>query len=97
MIECISAAQQAAGITTDTSLLNFVVTDGRTLIATRFVSPLGEEPASLYYAEGTSFRCAVASGGRCLSFPRSCSAQRGLDHAALRAVASASPCQAKDT
>ena len=34
------------------SLLNFVVSDGSTLVATRFVSPDTETPASLYYAEG---------------------------------------------
>lgn len=35
----------------DVSLLNFVVSDGRTLIATRYVSNADEAPASLYYAE----------------------------------------------
>lgn len=40
-----------------TSLLNFVVTDGNTLIATCCVSPESDKPASLYYAEGTTFRC----------------------------------------
>lgn len=42
-----------------TSLLNFTVTDGATLIATCCVSPDAEKPASLYYAEGTTFRCAM--------------------------------------
>ncbi len=41
---------------TDTSLLNFVVSDGISMIATRFVYPEGEPAASLYYAEGG---CAV--------------------------------------
>ena len=40
-----------------TSLLNFAVTDGATLIVTCCVSPDDEKPASLYYAEGTTFRC----------------------------------------
>lgn len=35
----------------DVSLLNYVVSDGRTLIATRYVSNADEAPASLYYAE----------------------------------------------
>lgn len=46
--------QRRHGITA-TSLLNFVVSDGTTLIATRFVSPDTEGPASLYYAEGSNF------------------------------------------
>ncbi len=53
----ITAAQEAAGIT-EVSLLNFAVSDGSTLIATRYVSHEDEEPASLYYAEGSAFqRC----------------------------------------
>lgn len=39
----------------DTSLLNFVVSDGSTLIATRFVRPESDGAATLYYAEGASF------------------------------------------
>mgnify|MGYP001810622498 CR=1 FL=1 len=35
----------------DVSLLNYVVSDGRSLIATRYVSISEEAPASLYYAE----------------------------------------------
>lgn len=45
------AIQQSHGVTA-TSLLNFVVSDGATLVATRFVYPEGENAASLYYAEG---------------------------------------------
>eukprot|EP00210_Caulerpa_lentillifera_P007669 g7320.t1 len=41
---------------TEVSLLNFVVSDGATMIATRCAFPLGEKPASLYYAEGNTFR-----------------------------------------
>lgn len=40
---------------TDVSLLNFVVSDGATMIATRFVRPESEAAATLYYAEGASF------------------------------------------
>jgi predicted glutamine amidotransferase len=57
VFETIAKVQAEAGIEQDVSLLNFVVTDGRTLIATRFVSSTLANPASLYYAEGTSFRC----------------------------------------
>lgn len=39
----------------DVSLLNFVVSDGATMIATRFVRPETEAAATLYYAEGASF------------------------------------------
>ncbi|KAG2445688.1 hypothetical protein HXX76_000296 [Chlamydomonas incerta] len=53
-IATISAVQRRHGITA-TSLLNYVVSDGTTLIATRFVSPESDGPASLYYAEGATF------------------------------------------
>lgn len=51
----------------DVSLLNFVVSDGRSLIATRYVSNTDESPASLYYAEvgGTLLlACCAARGHR---------------------------------
>ena len=48
-IATISRLQHEAGIT-DTSLLNFVVADGATLVATRFVSNERDAAASLYYA-----------------------------------------------
>ena len=50
-ISCIARLQRQAGIT-DSSLLNFVVSDGTTLVATRYVYPETERAASLYYAEG---------------------------------------------
>ncbi|KAL6762357.1 nucleophile aminohydrolase, partial [Haematococcus lacustris] len=59
-IATISALQQAQGITA-TSLLNYVVSDGTCLIATRFVNPANGDAASLYYAEGASFQRAAAS------------------------------------
>jgi len=40
---------------TEASLLNFAVTDGRVVIASRFSTKLGKEPASLYFASGSSF------------------------------------------
>ena len=54
-ISLIAKTQEAHNITS-TSLLNFVVTDGSTLVATRFVSPENDTAASLYYAEGSTFR-----------------------------------------
>lgn len=47
----IGAAQRHHAVTA-TSVLNFVLSDGCTLIATRYVYPESEAPASLYYAEG---------------------------------------------
>jgi glutamine amidotransferase len=57
VFELISRVQEEAGVQADVSLLNYVVTDGNSLIATRYVSPDSQTPASLYYAEGTTFRC----------------------------------------
>ena len=51
----IRKAQEGAAVT-EVSLLNFVVSDGSTLVATRYVSHEGEEAASLYYAEGSAFQ-----------------------------------------
>ena len=51
----ITAAQTEAGVA-EVSLLNFAVSDGATLIATRYVSHEHEEAASLYYAEGSAFQ-----------------------------------------
>lgn len=50
----------------DVSLLNFVVSDGRSLIATRYVSNTDESPASLYYAEvlGAPLLACCAARGR---------------------------------
>ncbi len=52
-IAMISRIQQEHGIT-DTSLLNFVVSDGQTTVATRYVSN-DSQPASLYFAEGSAY------------------------------------------
>ncbi|KAL4857151.1 Cys-Gly metallodipeptidase DUG1 [Chlorella vulgaris] len=55
-IATISRIQADAGVARcDISLLNFVVSDGRSLIATRYVSNADEAPASLYYAEGSGY------------------------------------------
>lgn len=53
-ISTITRIQDQMGIS-DVSLLNFVVSDGATMIATRFVRPENEAAATLYYAEGASF------------------------------------------
>jgi hypothetical protein len=53
-ISTICEVQDSLGVR-DISLLNFVVSDGSTLIATRFVRPDSESAATLYYAEGASF------------------------------------------
>ena len=37
------------------SLLNFCVTDGQTVVATRYISSKKDEAASLYYSSGTTF------------------------------------------
>lgn len=44
------------------SLLNFVVTDGVTMVATRYASDPEAIPASLYYAEGYSYERNVNTG-----------------------------------
>ncbi|EFN55103.1 hypothetical protein CHLNCDRAFT_24322, partial [Chlorella variabilis] len=55
--------QAEAGMApSDVSLLNFVVSDGRSLIATRYVSSADEAPASLYYAEGSAYEREQLSG-----------------------------------
>ncbi|KIY95625.1 hypothetical protein MNEG_12338 [Monoraphidium neglectum] len=52
-VATICRVQRERGVA-DTSLLNFVVSDGITMIATRFVSPESGNAASLYYAEGAT-------------------------------------------
>ena len=57
-IATINRIQKEHGIC-GTSLLNFVVTDGVNMIATRYASDPDVEPASLYYAEGYSYQRAT--------------------------------------
>lgn len=45
---------RAAGVT-EPSLMNFCVTDGETVVATRYISSKQQEAASLYYSSGTTF------------------------------------------
>jgi len=47
--------------TEEPSTMNFVVTDGNTVVATRFIDHPTKEPASLYFASGSKFECAQES------------------------------------
>lgn len=59
----VAEVQRTAEVT-ETSLLNFVVSDGRTLIASRCVFPEQDAAASLYYSEGAAFhRSSVGQDG----------------------------------
>ena len=44
------------------SLLNFCVTDGKSVVATRYISSMMEEAASLYFSTGSSFEEYEAGG-----------------------------------
>ena len=62
----ITAAQEEADVT-DISLLNFVVSDGVSMIAPRYVSHSTEDPASLYYAEASAFQREADVGAAALA------------------------------
>ncbi|KAK3234737.1 hypothetical protein CYMTET_55016 [Cymbomonas tetramitiformis] len=62
VINIILDAQEEAGIT-ETSLLNFVVTDGNCVVSSRVVSNPSERPASLYYAVASNFECVDEKAG----------------------------------
>ncbi|GJP84513.1 hypothetical protein CLOP_g14576 [Closterium sp. NIES-67] len=47
-----------AGVADELSLLNFVVSDGRTVVATKYCNLPNEECATLYYASGSRFESA---------------------------------------
>ena len=51
-VATITLVQEEAGETTEVSLLNFVVSDGPTLVATRYASREDCPAATMYYAEG---------------------------------------------
>jgi glutamine amidotransferase len=53
-ISTLNSLARSAGIT-EPSLLNFCITDGETVVATRYVSSKHDEAASLYYSSGTTF------------------------------------------
>ena len=52
----------------EVSLLNFVVSDGSTMIATRYVFPENGQPASLYYAEGNNLTTLILLLDSCREF-----------------------------
>ncbi|KAG9128159.1 hypothetical protein FRC07_003988 [Ceratobasidium sp. 392] len=57
MLKCIAQLNQwarEAGIT-EPSLMNFCVTDGKSVVATRYISSRTEPAASLWFSSGTSF------------------------------------------
>lgn len=53
-IKTLNSLIQDAGIT-EPSLMNFCVTDGETVVATRYISSKTDEAASLYFSSGTTF------------------------------------------
>ncbi|WVR05261.1 hypothetical protein IAU60_002273 [Kwoniella sp. DSM 27419] len=53
-IRFINKLSRDAGVT-GPSLMNFVVTDGETVVATRYISSLTSEASSLFFSSGTSF------------------------------------------
>ncbi|MCB0339637.1 MAG: class II glutamine amidotransferase, partial [Bdellovibrionales bacterium] len=55
-ISRINAWSKAAGIT-EPSTLNLAVTDGQSLVATRYVNRLDAKANTLYYSAGNSYEC----------------------------------------
>ncbi|CAO1620009.1 unnamed protein product [Jaminaea pallidilutea] len=53
-IQCLNQWAKDRGVK-EPSLMNFCVTDGRSILCTRYVSSLHDEAASLYFSSGTSF------------------------------------------
>ncbi|KZW01993.1 N-terminal nucleophile aminohydrolase [Exidia glandulosa HHB12029] len=60
-IAALNELARDAGIT-EPSLMNFCVTDGESVVATRYISSKHDEAASLYFSSGTSFQ-EYAPGG----------------------------------
>lgn len=56
-INDIRQIQAEAGVEDEESLLNFVVSDGQTVVATRYCNLPSFPAASLYYAFGSKFEC----------------------------------------
>ncbi|KAJ1670084.1 glutamine amidotransferase subunit [Coemansia sp. RSA 25] len=46
----------------ETSLMNFAVTDGQSVVCTRYITSYDMEGASLYYSSGSEFRSDADSG-----------------------------------
>jgi glutamine amidotransferase len=61
-ISKLNAFVDEVGARTEPSLMNFCVTDGETVIATRYVSSRTDEAASLWFSSGTNFS-EYAEGG----------------------------------
>jgi glutamine amidotransferase len=59
-IDSLNKWAEEAGIT-EPSLLNFVVTDGKSIIATRYISSVTSEAASLWFSTGTVSRVHLSS------------------------------------
>ncbi|KAL4964550.1 glutamine amidotransferase subunit DUG3 [Aspergillus stella-maris] len=56
-IRDVAAKQGSEGLGVETrSLLNFAVTDGHTVVCTRYISSKTDEPASLYFSSGTKWK-----------------------------------------
>ena len=55
-IKDLEEMRTAAGVT-ETSWLNVVITDGKTVVGVRWVSDPAEDPLSLYYSEGSRYVC----------------------------------------
>jgi len=53
-IKTLNSLTRNAGIA-EPSLMNFCVTDGETVVATRYISSKTDEAASLYFSSGTTF------------------------------------------
>lgn len=51
----VSEKHNATGVETR-NLLNFAVTDGHTVVCTRYISSKTDEPASLYFSSGTKWK-----------------------------------------
>jgi len=61
-IETLLRIQREHGVGEELSLMNFVASDGRTVVATRFVWPESARASSLYYTEASEFRRADEQG-----------------------------------
>eukprot|EP01119_Soliformovum_irregulare_P011435 TRINITY_DN2859_c0_g1_i1.p1 TRINITY_DN2859_c0_g1~~TRINITY_DN2859_c0_g1_i1.p1 ORF type:complete len:1228 (-),score=417.22 TRINITY_DN2859_c0_g1_i1:56-3739(-) len=69
-IRVIQDLRAKVGISDELTHLNFAVTDGETVVATKFVDPSEETAASLYFSTGTKFGSTevCGSGGKVYSY-----------------------------
>lgn len=70
-IDSLNTWAEEAGVT-EPSLLNFVVTDGKSIIATRYISSVTDEAASLWFSTGTvsAAYCSAITKKNTDCFPR---------------------------